>query len=39
VPRRYVIAAVVFAIAVLAFFISGGAYIVGCILFGGHDCS
>jgi hypothetical protein len=38
VQRRYVIAMAVIALAVLGFFLFGGAYVVGCLLFGGHDC-
>jgi hypothetical protein len=38
VRGRYVIAMAVIALAVLVFFVSGGAYVVGCLLFGGHDC-
>jgi hypothetical protein len=38
VQGRYVIGIAAIALAALVFFLFGGAYAVGCLLFGGHDC-
>jgi hypothetical protein len=38
-PRRFfILGGFVFSVVVVLFFLLGGAYALGCLLFGGHDC-